>query len=386
MFFSKKQKYSLKNSTKKLNIWDGSVRSGKTWITLFKWFYFVCQNRNKKGELVMIGLTAGTLYRNVILPMMELFGKLVTYSSSKNRVYIAGKEIHCLGANDRRSEGFIRGITLVGLLGDEVTLWNEELFNRCYDRLSAVGAQAFLTTNPDSPNHWLKKNFIDNSKMQKYVAHFTFKLRDNEWLVKENPGYIESIEQAFTGLWYKRYILGIWAVAAGLVYDFWDDESQLLTYEEEQLKEFENYYISCDYGTANPCVFLLWGEIYNPYTGESKYYCLNEYYYSGKEENKSKTDAEYSQDMTLFIQDSKDYGYNIKENPEIIVDPSALSFITQLENDGFYVTAANNDVKNGIVLYSRLLKNGTLKIHRIADGPENLQVSYGTIQILRPKD
>lgn len=310
----------------------------------------------------MIGLTAGSLYRNIILPMIELFGNnIIKYKSSLNRVYIAGVEIHCLGANDSRSEHFVRGATVIGILGDEITLWNKTLFGRCFDRLSVPGAQGFYTTNPDSPNHWLMKEWFNDEDKSQYISHFTFKLRDNEWLVKNNLPYIVSLEKAFKGVWKKRYIDGLWAVAEGLVYDFWDDDTHLIKPGEPKIT-YENFYISNDYGSKNPFVYLLWGENYNGYTGESTYDCLDEYYYCGRDKGKIKTNSQYVDELDKFI-DKNTKRYGIRYDPQIIPDPSETAFITEMRRRGYRVKPANNDVKNGITNFTNLMVHEYLRVH-----------------------
>lgn len=308
-------------------------------------------NAPATGDLCMIGLTAGTLYRNVISLMQNLVGDDMTYLSSKNKIKLWGKEIHCVAAKDARAEAIIRGMTGAGFYGDEATLWHKDVFFQMLARMSAPGAMAFLTTNPDSPYHWLKTDVIENEQFD--LELFNFMLRDNDYLVAENPGYIEQLEKEYTGLWYKRMVLGLWAVATGLVYSFWDDKTHL--YDIEPAGGFDRFYVTCDYGTKNPFALLLIGEKIDVYTGQSTYYVIKEFYWDSEKEFKQKDPTEYLEDFKEFVVDL--------DIAQVIADPAALDWINLLKNNGFFVEGADNDVLEGIKSLSRRINTGIIKIH-----------------------
>ena len=182
-----KQLDSILDSTARINIWQGSVSSGKTISSLLRWIEF-CQN-GAKGNLLMIGKTERTLKRNVIDVLSDILdgsGSFITRTGS-GEIQIGNRTIYIVGANDERAEAKIRGLTLAGAYGDEVTLWSESFFNMLLSRLRVPNAQLFLTTNPDSPNHWLKKKFLDR-ETELDIQNFAFQLGDNHTL---DPKYVE---------------------------------------------------------------------------------------------------------------------------------------------------------------------------------------------------
>lgn len=249
------------------------------------------------------------------------------------------------GANDERAEGKIRGMTLAGAYGDEVTLWPESFFKMLLSRLSIPGAKLFATTNPDSPYHWLKRDFLDKSELDLRTWHF--ELQDNPNLA---PEYVESLKREYSGLWYKRFVLGLWVQAEGAVYDMWSEECHVVD-EMPAPHEARLTYVGVDYGTTNPCAFLLVS-----LAGDT-WYVHREYYHDSRAVGRQKTDAEYSKDLAAFMGD-------LRSRVPVIVDPSAASFIEQLRRDGFYVIEANNSVLDGIRAVSTLLEQGRLKVHR----------------------
>lgn len=357
---SEKQFNSLAFSDARINIWHGSVRSSKTIMSIIRWLEYI--KIAPKGKLIMVGKTERTLKRNILDVIEEMVGsdnyKLVLGSG---QVEIYGRKIDIVGANDERSEGKIRGITCAGAYGDEVTLWPESFFKMLLSRLSVRGAKLFVTTNPDSPYHWLKEGYLDRAdELNMTVWHFT--LEDNPAL---DPAYVESLKTEYTGLWYKRFIEGLWVLAEGAIYDMFDEDKHVYTehptrwepYEQKDVVAYERYYITCDYGTANPCVFLLIGE-----TGDGHAYVIAEYYFNGREAGFQKTDKKYSEDLGEFVEKC---GLEMSKIEGMFVDPSAKSFITQLREDWpeLRIIEANNDVVDGIRTVSTELAQGRLHIH-----------------------
>ena len=341
-----KQLDSILDSTARINIWQGSVSSGKTISSLIRWIEF-CQN-GAKGNLLMVGKTERTLKRNVIDVLGEILdgsGSLVTRTGS-GEIQIGSRTIYIVGANDERAEAKIRGLTLAGAYGDEVTLWSESFFNMLLSRLRVPNAQLFLTTNPDSPNHWLKKKFLDRES-ELDIRNFSFQLGDNHTL---DPKYVESLKAEYSppsSLWYRRFINGEWIMAEGAVYDCFDRTENIVS----ELPKMREYYVGIDYGTTNPLCALLIGE-----GVDDQLYVVKEYYYDSATKQRQLSDAEYSRELRNFLD-----GYDVRK---IFVDPSAASFITQLWRDNHLgVTKANNNVQDGIRIVYNLIGSRKLKIH-----------------------
>lgn len=343
-FFTEKQKDFVRdfkyNRLKRINILDGSVRSGKTWISLIIWVaWLATMPKNKK--YLMVGKTLTTLKRNCLDVLVELFGKNnVTYSMSTKKAVIFGYNIELEGANDEGAESKIRGMTLQGAYCDEITLLPESFFAMLLSRLSEHEAKLFGSTNPDSPSHWFKVNYLDRED-ELSLYRITFLIDDNTFL---DPEYIRNIKSEYTGVFYKRFILGLWVIAEGLVYQF-DTEKHCT----DEIPEYGEYYLSVDYGTMNPFSCGLWCV-----QGE-KAVRIKEYYYSGRKTNIQKTDEQYADEIQALAE-----GYNISK---VVVDPSAASFIAELKKRNFSVQKAKNDVIDGIRVTSRMLEKGNIKIH-----------------------
>ncbi len=217
MTFSPKQEQALlllkSGGLKRLNVFEGSVRSGKTYISMIMWGLWVAGSR-KGAAYLMCGKTLGTLKRNVLEPMREIFGGCFSYSVPKKEGELFGRKIYLEGAANARSEGKIRGMTLKGAYCDELTLFPEEFFVMLLSRLSESGAKLFATTNPDDPNHWVKRDYLDNKAID--LLSLKFRLEDNIFLPKN---YIEQLKNEFTGVFYQRFILGDWVAAEGRIYE-----------------------------------------------------------------------------------------------------------------------------------------------------------------------
>lgn len=353
---SSKQLYAYQNSNARLNIFEGAVRAGKSVAALLRWLKFC--HKGPPGDLILCGRTDKTIKRNLIIPMQEILGDALHYSSGKGEVSLWGRIMYVVGANDERAEGKIRGSTFAGALIDEATLLPESFFKMLLSRLSVPGAQLFATTNPDSPYHWLKTGYIDRIN-DLDLNVFSFEISDNPSLTKE---YIDRLSTEYQGLWHKRYIQGEWVLADGAVYDFFNEKVHVIDYPQSDAKY---YIIGIDYGTTNPCAFVMIG------VNESSYpnmWMEKEYYYDSKKELKQKSDYEYAQDLERFIA-----GYNVKK---IFIDPSAASFKRELMRNGIKgVADAENDVIPGIRFVGQLISEGTYKI---CSSCENALREFGT--------
>lgn len=199
----------------RLTVLQGSVRSGKTWISLILWALWVA-SRPREYLYMMSAKSLQTLKRNCLLPLQDLIGERnFTFSLSAKEGVLFGRKVMLEGANDARSENKIRGITLGGAYCDELTLFPEDFFTMLLSRLSKAGAKLIATTNPDVPTHWLKKKYLDNKNLADDLLSIFFSIDDNTTLP---PEYISSLKKEYTGVYYDRFILGGWVVAAGAIY------------------------------------------------------------------------------------------------------------------------------------------------------------------------
>lgn len=341
---------------------EGSVRSGKTWATLLEWIEY-CR-RGPAGYLIMTGKTERTVVTNCVLPMQQFLGpKRVKLVGS--RVNICGREVMIRGANDLGAVTKIQGPTYAGAYVDEASTLPEVFFNMLISRLSVEGAQAFLTSNPESPGHWLKVNWLDKARLHidrdgKWheremtydesgvpdgkvldLVRVSFTLDDNAPNLP--PAYIARMKSSYAGLWYRRYILGEWVIAEGSVYDMWDPDRHVV--KAKDLPPVSRLLcVGIDYGTNHPTRGYLLG-----ISDEAKRrLVVVDEWDPGK-----LTDAGLSASLRKWLGARK---------PEwIAVDPAAASLKLQLFADGFgNVMDADNAVLPGIRTVSSLLATDAL--------------------------
>jgi len=341
--FSQKQIDSYKGSTARLNLWEGAVRSGKTFISIFR--FLKALKNGPSGLAMIVGVSRDAIQRNILTELCSLVGAPVP-TPKATQLNLFGRTIFLVGANDERAQRRIQGSTLAMAYVDELTLIPQGFFRMLLSRLSVTGAQLFGTTNPDSPFHWLKEDFLNKQDLDMKV--YKFKLDDNPSLSQD---YIDNLKREYTGLWYKRYIDGDWVLAEGTVYDLFDEEDHVIDIPPGPA---EYYVVGIDYGTSNPTTFTMLG--YN-----KKYWpnvwMEKEYYYDSKKHNRQKTDSDYCEDLQDFIKG--------KVVRCVYVDPSAASFKLEMMRAGIPgIMDADNDVINGIRFVSKIMANGTFKICR----------------------
>lgn len=352
---------------------DGAIRSGKT-VCMSLSFVMWAMSTFSGQNFAMCGKTIGSFRRNVLFwlkLMLKSRGYQVTDHRADNMVEISRGQVtnyfYIFGGKDERSQDLIQGITAAGAFFDEVALMPESFVNQATGRLSVEGSKMWFNCNPAGPVHWFKVNWIDKRRDKKLLyLHFT--MDDNLSLSEKTKARYRSM---YVGVFYLRYIKGLWKAAEGLIYTMFTDDN---LYTDDQrpvaLKSTAVRSIAVDYGTTNPCVFLdIWDD------GQTLW-VDREYRWDSRSEearrspNPQRTDSQYADDMAEFM------GNRPEEQCEIIVDPSAASFIAELQGRGYYVKPADNEVIDGIRIVSTLLAKRNIRINRKCRGLTGEMQSY----------
>ena len=350
--FSPKQKMLLTwwvpgnpNWEREAIVCDGAVRSGKTLAMGLSFFLWAMTTFDGK-KFGICGKTISSLRRNVlseILPKLEALGVKYREKRTENLVTVQfrGREnqFYIFGGRDESSASLIQGITFAGVLLDEVVLMPRSFVEQACARCSENGSRLWFNCNPAGPGHWFYQTWILEAEKRNCLRlHFT--MEDNPSLT---PKIRQRYERLYSGVFYRRFILGQWVQAEGRVYDFFSPEMV-----GKAPENCEKWYISCDYGTVNPTSMGLWGR------NRGIWYRVKEFYFNSREAMRQMTDEEYAAAL-----DTLAGGRTITA---VIVDPSAASFIEVLRRKGWRVQKAENDVLSGIRLTSDCLKSGKIVI------------------------
>lgn len=328
---------------------DGAIRSGKTLCMSLSYVLWAMSRYNRQN-FGMAGKTIGSFRRNVLFwlkLMLKSRGYIVTDHRSDNLLMVTMGDVtnyfYIFGGKDERSQDLIQGITLAGMFFDEVALMPESFVNQATGRCSVDGSKYWFNCNPASPRHWFKVNWIDKL-IEKKLVYLHFTMDDNLSLSERVK---ERYRAMYVGVFFKRYILGLWCMADGLVYDMFDEEKHIWRGE---LPYVRTHIVSVDYGTVNPFSCGLWS-----FDGE-RAIREKEIYYNARETNKRLDDEEYYKMMDEMIGNM--------EVEYIIVDPSAASFIETIRKYGKYIVkGANNDVLDGIRVVTTFLNAERIFIH-----------------------
>ncbi len=350
--FSPKQRQVLtwwvpgkENAGKEAIVCDGAVRSGKT-LAMGLGFFLWAQSSFDGKKFGVCGKTIASLRRNVlseILPRLEGLGAVWKEKRSENLVTVRflGKEnqYYIFGGRDESSASLSQGITFAGILLDEVALMPQSFVEQACARCSVTGSRLWFNCNPEGPGHWFYKSWILQAESRNCLRlHFT---------MEDNPSLSAKIraryERLYTGVFYRRFVLGQWVKAEGRVYDFFQPEMV-----GDAPANCEKWYISCDYGTVNPTSMGLWGR------KNGVWYRVKEFYFDSRRQLRQMTDSEYA-DALAELADSRPLS-------AVIVDPSAASFIEVLRRRGYRVQKAKNEVLCGIRLTAECLKQGKIVI------------------------
>lgn len=342
-----KQNEYIRNANHRWNIKSGAVRSGKSYVDVsYVIPSRILERRNKSGLNVIIGVSKSTIERNVLQPIREIYtDSIVGTINSNNIVKICGEDVYCLGAEKSSQVAKIQGASIKYLYGDEMAKWNQDVFSMLKSRLDKPYSCCDAACNPEGPNHWLKA-FIDSKDLDIYNQHYT--IWDNPYLPKE---FVDNLCKEYAGsVWYKRLILGEWAIAEGLVYGMFKRDKNVFT-GPTPYNPSSAYYLSVDYGTMNPfAVGLI------EMTSQGVVRQIKEKHYSGRERGETVDNEEYYKLLQEIAQ-----GYPITS---VIIDPSAAGMKATIRKYGEFVTTdGNNDVNNGIQEVVKYINAGYLQIH-----------------------
>lgn len=325
---------------------DGAIRSGKTVCMSLAFIQWSMHSFNGQN-FGMCGKTVGSFRRNVLSVLKQMLparGYTIRDRRTDNLVVISRGSTenyyYIFGGKDEGSQDLVQGITLAGILLDEIALMPESFVNQATGRCSVDGSKFWCNCNPAGPEHWFKKQWIDE-RQKRNLLYLHFTMEDNLSLSEQIRARYRAM---YTGIFYRRYILGQWCLAEGLVYEF--DPERHVT---DDLPECGEWYISCDYGTLNPFSAGLWC------VRDGVAVRVAEFYHSGREQQHQLTDEEYYRAIEQLAGD--------RDIRHIVVDPSAASFIACIRSHKrFSVRKAKNDVMYGIRLTAMMLQAGVIKI------------------------
>ena len=325
---------------------DGAVRSGKT-LCLGLSFFLWSMSRFRGKQFALCGKTTESVRRNLlpsVLPVLGALGFQWEEQRSRNRMVVRHGGVEntyfLFGGMDEGSAALIQGITLAGVLLDEVALMPRSFVEQACARCSVTGAKFWFSCNPEGPGHWFYREWICKAE-ERQMLHLRFRMEDNPTLSQETR---QRYARTFQGAFYRRFVLGEWTAADGVVYDFFDASFV----RPAPQGEAERWIISCDYGTVNPTSMGLWGKF------GSAWYRVKEYYYDARLARRQQTDQEYARRLAELA--------GGREIEAVIVDPSAASFLETLRREGWNVRKAENEVLSGIRRTADALKRGEIVI------------------------
>lgn len=321
----------------------GAVRSSKTFSSILAWVDWV-ENVAPPGPLAMFGKTERTLRQNILDPMRELINddRAFVLNQGQGELTLYGRKIYLVGAPNIGAVSKIQGKGLVGAYCDEAATYHPDVWAMLGTRTDAAGIKVLATMNPEGPRHFIKVDYLDRLKeVEGRAWHFT--LDDNPFLSEKVK---HRLKTQYTGLWYKRYVLGLWVAAEGAIYDMWDEAKHVISSPKDQ--SFDKIVVGVDYGTSNPTAFIMLGK-----RPGGEWVAFKEYYFDGRK-GRQKTDIELANDLVRFIS-----GHKVNY---IVVDPSAASFKLQLAQMGLPVADADNSVLDGIRTVASGLSSGALLV------------------------
>lgn len=329
-------------------ICDGAVRSGKTYslsLSFVIWAMMTFDN----ALLGICGKTITALRRNVVIPLLPSLREMgfeAEEQISKGRLIVRYQDrinlFYLFSGKDEGSAALIQGVTLSGVMFDEVALMPRSFVEQALARCSVQGSRFFFNCNPEAPSHWFYREWIQRAK-EKNALYVHFMMKDNPSL---SDKMLKRYESLYKGAFYKRFVQGEWVGVSGAVYPFMDNRER---YASPPGKEYEAYCVSCDYGTVNPTSFGLWGK-----QGDV-WYRIAEDYYDARREGRSRTDEEHYESLCRLLGERRPVA--------VVIDPSAASFIEVVERHGRYAAVrADHNVVDGIRKTYQALYRGDVVI------------------------
>ena len=330
-------------------ICDGSIRAGKT-MTMAVSFILWAFTAFDKQVFAICGKTIESVRRNIVTHLPQWLDGIVRIQERRSEnlliISFAGKtnRFYLFGGKDEGSAALIQGMTLAGVMFDEVALMPRSFVEQALARCSVEGSKFWFNCNPDTPEHWFYKEWIQKHK-EKNALYLHFTMKDNNSLSEKVK---KRYENMYSGVFYDRFIRGLWVVAEGLVYDFFQSKKETII-KTVDMNDYNEFYVSIDYGTINPCSMGLWGVNSE---GAAR---IRESYFDSRKEGRQRTDEEHYQALVELVEDLP--------ITRVIVDPSAASFIECIRRHGeFRVKPAINSVIDGIRITSSLLNAGMIRI------------------------
>ena len=330
-------------------ICDGSIRAGKT-MTMAVSFILWAFTAFDKQVFAICGKTIESVRRNIVTHLPQWLDGIVRIQERRSEnlltISFAGKtnRFYLFGGKDEGSAALIQGMTLAGVMFDEVALMPRSFVEQALARCSVEGSKFWFNCNPDSPEHWFYKEWIQKHK-EKNALYLHFTMKDNNSLSEKVK---KRYENMYSGVFYDRFIRGLWVVAEGLVYDFFQSKKETII-KTVDMNDYNEFYVSIDYGTINPCSMGLWGVNSE---GAAR---IRESYFDSRKEGRQRTDEEHYQTLVELVEDLS--------IARVVVDPSAASFIECIRRHGeFRVKPAINSVIDGIRITSSLLNAGMIRI------------------------
>lgn len=330
-------------------ICDGSIRAGKT-MTMAVSFILWAFTAFDKQVFAICGKTIESVRRNIVTHLPQWLDGIVRIQERRSEnlliISFAGKtnRFYLFGGKDEGSAALIQGMTLAGVMFDEVALMPRSFVEQALARCSVEGSKFWFNCNPDTPEHWFYREWIQKHK-KKNALYLHFTMKDNKSLSEKVK---KRYENMYAGVFYDRFIRGLWVVAEGLVYDFFQSKKETII-KTVDMNDYNEFYVSIDYGTINPCSMGLWGVNSE---GAAR---IRESYFDSRKEGRQRTDEEHYQALVELVEDLP--------ITRVIVDPSAASFIECIRRHGeFRVKPAINSVIDGIRITSSLLNAGMIRI------------------------
>lgn len=352
-----KQKQFLFDKGKRLNFLSGSVRSGKTYVSLLKFGLWVA-GQPLKHEFIMCGKTVTSLKRNCFGYLQDFFGENnFSYSMSTKTATLFGHIVYLEGANDERSENKIRGMTLAGAYCDEITLYPESFVQMLLSRLSIENAKLWATCNPDSPNHYIKTKYIDRVN-ELDINVWNFILTENEFLGKQ---YIENISKEYSGVFYNRFILGQWVRAEGIIYNlFANNTEDYILPDNFDFNKILGITIGVDFGgNGSATTFVCSG-----YTRFFKDIIILESERHTGELSPEKLDKLYADFVKLCVDKYGKFAYTYADSAEQILIRGLKNKASRECLKTNVLNARKMPIKDRIALIVKLIGQGRFKVAR----------------------